>query len=219
MIKCCIFDLDGTLLYTLTTITYYLNKALNSNGADSITEEQCRVFIGNGARTLVRRALKAGGITDEELAHKVWFEYNRDYNKDTLYLTEAYEGIEELILELRRRGIILGVLSNKPDDTTGNIIAAKFPGSFNIARGGRDEIPLKPAPDGLTALMKELGVPPEEVMYIGDTGVDIVTGKSAGVKRTVGVGWGYRTAGELLSEGADLIAEAPSDILTEAFLG
>ena len=214
MIKCCIFDLDGTLLYTLKTITYYLNKTLTENGAPPITEDQCRIFIGNGARTLVRRALGAGGITDADLAHKVWFEYNRDYNKNTLYLTEAYKGIPELISELRARGITLGVLSNKPDDTTNAIIKEMFPGAFDIVHGGRDEIPLKPAPDGLVALMDELTVLPDEVMYLGDTGVDIITGKGAGVKKTVGVAWGYHPAHELLAEGADLIVDTPLDVLS-----
>ena len=215
MIKCCIFDLDGTLLYTLKTITYYLNRALSANGAPEITEDQCRVFIGNGARTLVKRALKAGGIEDAELAHKVWFEYNRDYNKDTLYLTEAYDGIPELIEELKERGVTLAVLSNKPDDTTGAIIAEKFGGYFNIARGGRDDIPLKPAPDGLVKLMDELGVLPSEVMYLGDTGVDIITGKTAGVKITAGVAWGYHPPAELLAEGADIIVNTPRDVLLQ----
>lgn len=215
MIKCCIFDLDGTLLYTLKTITYYLNNALRANRVEGITEEQCRVFIGNGARTLVKRALKANGIEDEELAHKVWFEYNRDYNKNTLYLTEAYDGIPELIAELKRRGIILGVLSNKPDDTTCTIIAEKFDGYFDTVHGGRDEIPLKPAPDGLLKLMEELSVSPDEVMYLGDTGVDILTGKGAKVKKTVGVAWGYHPAEELLAQGADLIVDTPLDVLNE----
>lgn len=215
MIKCCIFDLDGTLLYTLKTITYYLNNTLTANGVPSITEEQCRVFIGNGARTLVKRALSSHGINDAELAYKVWFEYNRDYNKNTLYLTEAYEGIPELIDELKSRGIILGVLSNKPDDTTCAIIAEKFDSYFDIVHGGRDEILLKPAPDGLVKLMDELSVSPDEVMYLGDTGVDIVTGKSAGVRKTVGVAWGYHPPEELLAEGADLIVNTPSDVLKE----
>lgn len=215
MIKCCVFDLDGTLLYTLKTITYYLNRSLNANGVDGISEEQCRIFIGNGARTLVRRALGANGIDDAALAHKVWFEYNRDYNKDTLYLTEAYDGIPELLSELKSRGIILGVLSNKPDDTTRAIIAERFPNLFDVVHGGRDEIPLKPAPDGLIALMDEIGVLPEEVMYLGDTGVDIITGKGAGVKKTAGVAWGYHPPAELLSEGADLIVNTPLDVLSE----
>ena len=215
MIKCCIFDLDGTLLYTLKTITYYLNKSLAANGVPEISEEQCRIFIGNGARTLVKRALGASGITDEALAHKVWFEYNRDYNRDTLYLTEAYDGIPELIEELHRRGVTLAVLSNKPDDTTGAIIAEKFGGYFKIARGGRDDIPLKPAPDGLLRLMEELGVLPSEVMYLGDTGVDIITGKTAKVAITAGVAWGYHAPSELIAEGADLIVNAPREILLQ----
>ena len=216
MIKCCIFDLDGTLFNTLTTITYYMNTTLRNNGIDEITEEECRIFIGNGARTLVRRALESKNIFDDEIAYKVWFEYNRAYNANTLYLTKVYDGIVELIAALRERGVKLGVLSNKPDDTTGNIVSEFFPkDTFDIVRGGRDSVPLKPAPDGLILLMNDLGVSPDEVMYIGDTGVDIKTGKSAGVNKTVGVLWGFRSREELEREGADIFAATSADILNE----
>ena len=218
MIKCCIFDLDGTLFNTLTTITYYMNLTLRNNGIDEITTEECRLFIGNGARTLVRRAVESKNIFDDDIAYKVWFEYNRAYNKDTLYLTEAYEGIPELISELKERGIKLGVLSNKPNDTTSNIVAKFFPDKFDIVRGGIDQIPLKPAPDGLVRLIEELGVTPDEVMYIGDTGVDMITGKRAGVKKTVGVLWGFRSREELEAEGADIFVSTPKDILAEVDL-
>ena len=215
MIKCCIFDLDGTLFNTLTTIHHYLNVTLRSDGIGEITREQCRLFIGDGARVLIRRSLSANGIEDEERGARLLSEYNRRYNENTLYLTEPYKNIPEMIDELGKMGVTLAVLSNKPDKTVGLIIDEFFSGSFKIARGGREGIPLKPNPDGLNLLIEELGFSPSEVMYVGDTGVDVTTGLRAGVALTVGVSWGFRSVEELADTGAHLIVGDPLEIVRE----
>ena len=107
----------------------------------------------------------------------------------------------------------MAVLSNKPNQTTVNIIPAFFPDTFSIVRGGKDGVPLKPAPDGVFEICKELGVLESEIMYIGDTNVDMQTGKNAGAGITVGVSWGFRTRDELVSSGADVIVDKPLEIL------
>ena len=213
MIKYIVFDLDGTLLDTITTITYYVNLILGREGIPEISEEECKYFVGNGAKTLIRRTMESRGITDEETFMRVWSEYNREYNLKPLYLTEPYEGIRELIAELKKRGIKLAVLSNKPDEATADIIPSFFPGVFDVVHGGREGIPLKPAPDGVFEIYREMGATAEETLYVGDTNVDMQTGKAAGARLTVGVEWGFRTRKELIESGADVIVKNPLDIL------
>ena len=213
MIKYAIFDLDGTLLDTLTTITYYVNLVLRRGGIREISEEECKYFVGNGAKTLIKRTLESREIFDEDLSFRVWKEYNREYNLNTLYLTEPYEEIRELLSLLRDKGVKLAVLSNKPDDTTRNIIPSFFPDTFDVVHGGREGIMLKPSPDGVFEIYREMGALPEETIYIGDTNVDMQTGKSAGAKVTVGVSWGFRTKDELIDAGADVVVDRPLEIL------
>ena len=215
MIKFCIFDLDGTLFNTLTTITHYMNMTLTSNGIDPITEEECCSFIGHGARTLMKRALLSKGIDDEGYAARLLSEYNAAYNSDTLYLTKPYDGIVEMLSALKSRGIRLGVLSNKPDETTNIIISSFFDGIFDDVRGGREGVALKPSPEAVNMMIADSGFSPDEVMFIGDTKVDIETGLAAGVGASVGVSWGFRTREELLRAKATVIVDAPADIISE----
>jgi len=214
MIKYAIFDLDGTLLNTITTITYYINLVLRREGIREITEDECKYFVGNGAKTLIKRVMESRAVTDEETTYRVWKEYNREYNLDTLYLTEPYDEIRDLLSALKERNIRLAVLSNKPDDTTENIIPAFFPDTFDVVHGGREGVALKPSPEGVFEIFKEMGATAEETMYIGDTNVDMQTGKNAGAKITVGVLWGFRTREELMLSGADIIVEHPLEILS-----
>ena len=216
MIKACIFDLDGTLLNTLTTINYYVNTTIGDMGLLPISEEQCCSFIGHGARHLIERTLAARGISDEKLIDSTLKTFGARYEEDTLYLTEPYAGIVDMVEDLYSAGIRLAVLSNKLDAATVDIIAKFFPGRFTVVHGGRAGVPLKPDPTALFSTMEELGVSPSEVMYIGDTGVDILTGKNGGVNKTVGVSWGYRSVDELVECGADMIVSHPSEITREA---
>ena len=214
MIKCCIFDLDGTLFNTLPTITHYVNLTLESYGLQHISERECCDMIGHGAKYLIDSALDYRGAHTLDYS-VVLAEYNALYNSDTLYLTEPYPHISEMLTALSDSGVLLGVLSNKPEDTTRNIISAFFPGTFASVHGGRAGVALKPSPDPLFSMMAELGVSADEVAYLGDTGVDMSTGKAAGVALTVGVSWGFRERGELIDAGADVIADTPSDIVRE----
>ena len=213
MIKYAIFDLDGTLLDTITTITYYVNLVLRRYNIREISEDECKYFVGNGAKTLIDRVAASREVTDKELICRIFSEYNEEYNKDTLYLTKPYDGIPELLAALKERKIQLSVLSNKPDDTTRNIIPSFFPGVFTVVRGGREGTPLKPMPDGVLEILKDLGAESDEVMYIGDTNVDMQTGKNAGAGITVGVSWGFREREELIESGADVIVDNPCEII------
>ena len=213
MIKCCIFDLDGTLLNTISTITYYVNSALGEHSIESITEEECKMFVGTGARELIRKALASKNILDADVFDKVFVTYTERYNSDTLYLTEVYDGIYDTISALKERGVKLAILSNKPDLTTKSVVARFFGDTFDFVAGAKEGVMLKPYRDGALPILEFFGVTPEECAWIGDTAIDVLTGKNIGVSLNIGVLWGFRDREELVSAGADLIVDNPKEIL------
>ena len=213
MIKYCIFDLDGTLLNTIRSITYYLNNTLAEEGLEPITEDECKIFIGDGARKLVTRAVNSKGIESDEIIERVLKKYNAVYDSDPYSLTEPYPGIPELIDALISKGIRIGVLSNKPNSTTVSVVRQFFGDKFNYVAGGRDGIALKPSPESTLAMLCEMGGTPSELAFIGDTAVDITTGKNAGARLTVGVLWGFRTKEELMGAGAGVIVSHADEVL------
>ena len=212
MIKACIFDLDGTLLDTLSTISGYMNEALATEGIAPFEAERYKYFVGNGARTLVQRALAAAGVTDAETEERVFAVYNCLYDGAPNGRTAPYPHVPELLCELRKRGIRIAVLSNKPDFATRSVVASFFGDTVDVAHGGREGIALKPAPDALLSLLDELGVTKEECLYIGDTGVDMDTARAAGIF-SVGVSWGFRSREELVTHGAEALVDDPLAIL------
>ncbi len=216
MIRGCIFDLDGTLLNTLTSINYYVNKSLTRAGFGKITEEQTAVFVGDGAKALIERALRSCGADVESLGdfvNSLTKEYVEEYNENPEYLTRPYDTIPELLSELKRRGVKLGVVSNKPHSTVLPLVERFFPGVFDAVSGGRSGVPLKPAPDAPLMQCEELGLSPSEIAYFGDTGTDMRTGKAFSAALTVGVCWGFRSEAELTSCGADVTVNLPLEIL------
>lgn len=211
MIKACIFDLDGTLLNTITTISYYVNKTLDEFGYPVINEERYKILVGNGAKLLIERAIREVGGNMDDFDGMFEF-YNKAYNKDTAYLTTPYSGIPELLAELKVRGIKTAILSNKPDFATKDAAKTFLGDMIDITLGATDDIPLKPSAEGVEFLLDELGVKKEECVYIGDTSVDMQTGKNAGIY-TIGVLWGFRDRKELEESGADVIVSKPLEIL------
>lgn len=212
MIKCCIFDLDGTLLNTLETIRYYVNRTLIKHGREPITEEECRNFVGSGARVLMTKAFNSRCALPDKEFEAALSEYMADYDSGPYYLTEKYQGIDELINELRSRGIKLAVLSNKPDFATRSAVKHFFGDSFSVAHGGREGIALKPSADGCLEILEELSLFPSECAYIGDSDVDVFTGKNLNAALNISVSWGFRTKKELEEAGADYIVSFPKEI-------
>ena len=213
MIKYVLFDLDGTLLSTLDTITHHLNQALVKHGLSEITVADTGEFIGNGARKLVTRAVKKGGCTDESVINGVLSDYNRAYDSDPLPFTEPYPGIRELVDELYKRNIRLGVVTNKPDPTAKKLIEHFFPGKFDIVSGGREGIVLKPDPTEAIRVLSLMGGDVSECAFVGDTSVDIETGRNMHAALSVGVSWGFRSKKSLLLSGADAVVDTALDIL------
>ena len=212
IIKCAVFDLDGTLLNTIKTINHYLNLALSDYGLGHISEQDCMSFVGDGAVKLIERALSNVGA-DNCYFDRVFVLYNRLYNASPYYLTEVYEGIPRLISELKSRGVKLCVLSNKPDFATHKAIDKFLPDSFHIVRGGINGIPLKPSPEGLFAILNELRISPSETAYIGDSEPDVLIAKASNIALPIFVSWGFRTKEQLKNAGAEIILDTPSSII------
>ena len=205
MIKACIFDLDGTILNTITTITHFVNKTLQKHSISPITEAECKTFIGDGARKLIERSVGSRGDFSPELVTEILGEYNAAYDADPFYLTERYEGMAELLAELKKREIKLGVISNKPHSTTLSAVEHFYPKVFCQVMGGRDGLPLKPDTRAAELMLDALGVSADEVIYVGDSGVDMLFGRAFGAAATLGALWGFRSEAELVSSGADKV--------------
>ena len=204
--KACIFDLDGTLTNTLESMTYSVNLTLKEMGLSQITKDQCRMFVGNGARVLIEESLKVSGDPKASRIEEGMKIYGRIFDQNCTYHVTLYEGIPEMLKALKDRGIHLAVLSNKPDRQTVKVVKEIF------AQGQKDGIRRKPEPDGVWYLMEQMQVSKEECLYIGDSEVDAATGKNAGLK-TIGVLWGFRDRKTLETAGADHLIERPEELL------
>lgn len=211
-IKCAVFDLDGTLLNTIETITHYLNFALAKNRLPALSTEECMGFVGDGVKMLLLRAIESRGEYSDELYKKMYDDYNTAYNREPNYLTKAYGGIFEMLCELKNRGIRLAVLSNKPHVATLATIGQFFPDTFDAVFGGRDGVPLKPDPTSLLSTISALDCTPEQCLYVGDSDVDMQTARNAGVAIALGVSWGYRSSDLLSRSGADLVINHPCEL-------
>lgn len=211
--KACIFDLDGTLTNTLESMTYSVNLTLKEMGLSQITKDQCRMFVGNGARVLIEESLKVSGDPKASRIEEGMKIYGRIFDQNCTYHVTPYEGIPEMLKALKDRGIHLAVLSNKPDRQTVKVVKEIFGDNiFDYAQGQKDGILRKPAPDGVWYLMEQMQVSKEECLYIGDSEVDAATGKNAGLK-TIGVLWGFRDRKTLETAGADHLIERPEELL------
>ena len=213
MMKACIFDLDGTLTDTLESLTYSVQAALDEMGLGKITEEQCRRFVGNGARYLMDRALRAAGDENGERLQEGMQVYGRIFDENCTYHVTPYEGILPMLQELKYRGLKLAVLSNKPHLQTCKVVREIFGEQmFDYASGQQEAIRRKPDPEGIFHILERLGVSKEECLYVGDSEVDIKTGLNGGL-RTVGVTWGFRTKEELKAAGAGELIHHPMELL------
>ena len=211
--KACIFDLDGTLTNTLESMTYSVNLTLEEMGLSKITKDQCRLFVGNGARVLMEKSLKAAGDTDASRIEEGMEIYGRIFDQNCTYHVTPYEGIPEMLKALKDKGIHLAVLSNKPDRQTVKVVKAIFGEElFDYAQGQKEGIRRKPEPDGVWYLMEQMHVSKEECLYIGDSEVDAATGRNAGLK-TIGVLWGFRDRKTLETAGADDLIDRSDELL------
>ncbi len=211
VIRAAVFDLDGTVLYTLDSIALAGNRMLKALGLPEQPVDDYRYFCGDGSDTLVERCLRAAGGYTEENLRKGRILNPKFLAEQPLYGVKPYDGIPEALAALKERGIRLAVFSNKPDGPAQSVIRGCFGDLFDIVRGQVPGTPVKPDPAGALAILAELRVSPEESLYFGDTWTDMRTGRAAGM-RTVGVLWGYRDEKELAENGADRIISSPGEI-------
>ena len=212
-IKCAVFDLDGTLLNTIKSIHYYLNLALEKNGLGSVSEADCAAFVGDGAAWLIRRALDSLGVSDKDTFDRVFADYNAAYDADPCYLTEIYDGMSELLAELKRRGVTICVLSNKPDFVARATVSHFFGDLVTACYGSRPGMRLKPYPDVILAMLCDLGVRPDEAICIGDSDQDIATARNASLAGCISVTWGLRSEEHLISSGATDLAHSSAELI------
>lgn len=211
--KHCIFDLDGTLTNTLNAIAHFGNLALDTFGFKPIPTADYKRYVGDGRTVLIHRMLDSQNADTPENFEKVCRVYDENYEADPLYDTDAYDGIRDLLSELKRRGVKTGVCTNKPDNVAQDVIRKIFgDGVFDAVCGVIDGFPTKPDPYNALRITEKLAITPDECVFIGDTNVDILTGKNAKMT-TIGVLWGFRERDELEEAGAEYIIEHPSEIL------
>lgn len=209
-IRAIMFDLDGTLADSLDDLANATNHALTSLGLPAHPREAYRRMVGDGARVLCERATPA---QRPDLVAEVLRRMQAHYAAHCFDQTRLYPGIADLVAELRRRGLSLAVLSNKPDEFTRRMVAHYFPANpFAVVRGQRAGEPLKPDPTAARRIAAALGIPAAQWLYLGDTNTDMATARAAGM-RPVGVLWGFRDREELWASGAAAVVAAPAEVL------
>ena len=197
--KIAIFDLDGTILNTIEDLADSLNYALAKNGYKERTVAETQSFVGNGLLMLVKRAIKPE--TSEEEAQKVLADLKAYYKIHCADKTKPYEGIPELLKDLKTADYLLAVVSNKADYAVQILCEQYFPGMFDLAVGERENVRRKPAPDSVNAVLAEFELNKADAVYIGDSDVDIETAENVGTDSIL-VAWGFRGADFLREKGA-----------------
>lgn len=212
MIKMVIFDLDGTLVDSLTDLALNVNRGLRAVGLPAHPVERYRTFVGNGRTMLVRRAM-GDAADDREKFDRVTEVFNREYALHCHDNTAAYPGCGALLDGLAANGILTAVLSNKPDEFVGRILQKAFPHhTFAEAWGQKPGFPCKPDGAALHAILALHGAEPEACVYVGDSDVDVFTAQNGGMQMA-GVSWGFRGKAELQNAGAPFVADTAAELL------
>ncbi len=205
-----IFDLDGTLLYTLDDLTASTNHAMRAFGMAEHTTEEVRMMVGNGIRKLIERAVPDG--TGNPLYEDVYKEFMHHYLEHSLDTTRPYPGIMEMLAALKAKGRRMAVVSNKYCKATEHLCRAFFGEYISVAIGESADIRKKPAPDTVLEALRRLGVSKEGAVYVGDSEVDIATARNCGLP-CISVLWGFRDKDFLVKNGGTTFAESPEEIL------
>ena len=207
--KTIIFDLDGTLLNTLVDLYNSVNHAMRTCKFPERTIDEVRRFVGNGVHTLIRRAAPER-ITEEQYnaAYDAFEEFYAVHNRDN---TAPYDGVVEMLNELRSRGHKLAIVSNKIDFAVQDLKHEFFDDLVDCAVGDREGIAIKPEPDMVHIAMKELDAELSDCVYVGDTDVDLATAENSGMP-CISVSWGFRSRAELESYHAGTIVDDPAEI-------
>ena len=207
-----IFDLDGTLAFTLEDISDSMNRVLKLSGFKEHSYEEYRNLIGHGIKNLVTNSLP-----DEHRNNKTieaaFSDMINDYSENCLIKTKLYDGISEALEYLSGKCVNLAVFSNKSHKLTVKIVNTLIkPGIIDIIIGQQPSIPVKPNPEGALLISRQWDIPANQIAYIGDSGVDMSTANNAGMY-AIGVLWGYRDKKDLMDNGAKKIITTPFELL------
>ena len=209
-----IFDLDGTILDTLQDLANSLNHALRTHGYPERSLDEVRRFIGNGIKVLVRRGCPAG--TSEEALEAALATFRTHYDAHCKDFTGPYDGIHELLDALLEKGIRTAVVSNKIEPAVIVLCDEHFPGKFEYMVGNRPDLAPKPSPDSVNEVIEKMGLARKDIVYIGDTEVDIETARNAGID-CIGVDWGFRDGEYLRELGVKYVVKRPDEVLKIIF--
>ena len=207
-----IFDLDGTLLDTIGDLSAACNHLLSQRGYPTHTDDQYRMMVGNGIDRLIERSLPPD-VRSPETVQVLRPEFIDYYRAHIDQHTQPYAGIPELLEKLEVGGVKLAVASNKYHNGTVALVERFFPQRhFAAVLGQREGVPVKPDPAAVNEILALTGIRPADVLYVGDSGVDMQTARNAGIE-SAGVLWGFRHRAELVEAGARHIAASPADII------
>ena len=207
--KLAIFDMDGTILNTLEDLADSMNYALKIHGMPERTIDEVRRFVGNGIRKLVERAVPEDTpLADVDRVFETFTVYYKDH---CAIKTRPYDGILEVLKQLKDMGVKMAVVSNKADFAVQSLCQDYFPGLFDFAVGDREGQRRKPAPDSVNAVLEKFAMDRKDAVYIGDSDVDVDTAANAGMDM-IGVSWGFRGREFLIEHGANKIADKPEEI-------
>ena len=211
MKKTVIFDLDGTLLNTLDDLADSTNYALSKFGYPTRTIDEVRQFVGNGVAKLIERAIPEG--KNNPNFEKCLAIFKENYAQNMYNKTAPYNGIIEMLSNLKSRGIKIAVVSNKFDLAVKELCKKYFEGFIDFAAGENEAqgIKKKPAPDTVISVLNKFNFAPEDAVYVGDSDVDIMTAKNSKMP-CISVTWGFRDEKFLLENGATILINAPSEI-------
>ena len=211
MKKLLIFDLDGTILNTLDDLADSTNYALRKHSLPERTLTEVRAFVGNGIGRLIERAVPKDCC--EAVRKSVLESFSAHYKEHSADKTRPYDGILDVLRELKELGYQMAVVSNKADPVVHSLCEHYFPGIFTFVIGEREDIRRKPAPDSVYAVLNQLNTEKKDAVYIGDSEVDAMTAQNAGVD-LIAVEWGFRDREVLKATGAKVIIKIPNEILS-----
>jgi len=206
-----IFDLDGTLVDTIEDITTTLNLVMSGHGFRHYSVAECKLLVGDGMEVLVKRAVPEISH-DPEAINRLIQEYRQEYAKLWRQNSRPYPGILEVLRRLKKAGVKTAVLSNKSHEFTALMARELLDFTFDAIRGAMPGVPAKPDSEPACLVLKELGLKPSQVVFVGDSSVDMETAVAAGIF-PAGALWGFREAQELIESGARVLLKKPSDLL------
>ena len=214
MLDTVIFDLDGTLLYTLEDLAASTNFALKNFGYSPRSIQEIRSFVGNGVKLLIERAIP-DGINNKDFDECLAV-FKKHYSLNMYNNTRPYDGVMDLLRELKKCGYKTAVVSNKFDAAVKDLCNKFFADKIDVAVGESSDVRKKPFPDSVLSVIKHLETVPENCVYVGDSEVDIQTARNAGI-RCVSVDWGYKDRDFLLKNGASLVVSGTRELLSELY--